>query len=171
VRHIVEEGLTETVIVDGAINRITQAAAVDRARFVYTLRVDGSSLNKSLSQVRRMAALTGLPVASNPDGSAGGLSSLFFLDGALTAETAARLPVDARGIVVDDFTKIFLGDQELSAFRRSRTLYVRHSIEFGGFVVMCRGISDNDFLSRLADAAVASLVAFNPYEPWAGRAA
>jgi len=171
VRHIVEEGLTETVIVDGAINRITQAAAVDGARFVYTLRVDGSSLNKSLSQVRRMAALAGLPVASTPDGRAGGLSTLFFLDGALTAETAVRLPVDARGIIVDDFTKIFLGDQELSAFRRNRGLFVRHRIEFGGFVVMCRGMTDGEFKARLADDSIAALVAFNPYEPETGRAA
>jgi len=171
VRHIVEERLTDTVIVDGAINRITQAASVDGAQFVYTLRVDGSSLGKSLAQVRRIAALASLPVVSTPDERAGDLTPPLFLEGALTAETAARLPVEAGVIVVDDFTKVFLGDQELSAFRRSRGLFVRHRIEFGGFVVMCRGITDGEFKARLADDAIAALVAYNPYEPETGRAA
>lgn len=171
VRHIVDEGLTDTVLVDGAINRITQAASVAGARFVYTLRVDGSSLNRSLAQVRRMAALVHLPVITNVEQAMAGSLSPFVLDGALTSETAARLPAEARAVVVDDFTKIFLGDQELSAFRRSRALYVRHHIEFGGFIVMCRGISDGEFKARLADDEIAALVAFNPYEPEMGRVA
>ncbi len=165
VRHIVEEGLTETVIVDGAINRITQAASVAGARFVYTLRVDGSSLNKSLAQVRRIAALVRLPVA------AGIAEAPFALEGALTAETAARLPREARAVSVEDFTKVFLADSELSAFLRERALYVVRRIEFGGFVVMCRGLSDHDFEARLADDSIASLVSYNPYEPGTGSAA
>ncbi len=171
VRHIVEEGLTDTVIVDGAINRITQAASVAGARFVYTLRVDGSSLNRALAQVRRMAALASLPVVPGFKNATAGTSPAFWLDGALTSETAARLPVEARSVVVDDFTKVFLGDQELMAFMRSHELYVRHRIEFGGFVVMCRGMTDSEFKARLADDAIAALVAFNPYEPETGRAA
>jgi len=171
VRHIVEEGLSDTVIVDGAINRITQAASVAGARFVYTIRVDASSLNKSLAQVRRMAVLATLPVITQNEQTTGGTLPHFVLDGALTSETAARLPVEARGVVVDDFTKVFLGDQELSVFRRSRGLYVRQRIEFGGFVVMCRGIPDDEFKARLADDAIAALVAFNPYEPATGRVA
>lgn len=171
VRHIVEEGLTDTVIVDGAINRITQAASVAGARFVYTLRVDGSSLNRSLAQVRRMSMLANLPVAADFEQAINGSMQPFVLEGALTSETAARLPVEVRVVVVDDFTKVFLSDQELSAFRRSRGLYVRYHIEFGGFVVICRGMTDGEFKARLDDDAIADLVVFNPYEPESGRAA
>jgi len=171
VRHIVEEGLTETVIVDGAINRITQAAAVSGARFVYTLRVDASSLDRSVARVRRMAELVRLPVASEMVELPGCPTAPYMLDGALTAETAARLPREARAVIVEDFTKIFLVDSEWSAFLRARALFVARRIEFGGFVVMCRGISNHDFEARLADDSIASLVAYNPYEPEKGRVA
>lgn len=171
VRHIVDEALAGTVFVDGAINRITQAASVAGARFVYTLRVDGSSLGRSLAQVRRIAALVNLPVITNVEQAMAGSLAPVTFDGALTSETAARLPVEARAVAVEDFTKVFLADQELAAFRRGRALYVRRSIEFGGFVVMCRGVSDGEFRERLADDAVSALLAFNPYEPEMGRVA
>jgi len=170
VRRIVD-GYTGTVLVDGAINRITQAASVDGARFVYTLRVDGASLERAASRVRRMAALASLSVAPPSLSSGGDDEERFALDGALTAESLARVPKGAASVVVEDFTKVFLTDSELAAFLRERTLYVGRRIEFGGFVVACRGVSDEEFSARLADDALAALVAFNPYEERAGRAA
>lgn len=169
VRRIVD-GYSGTVLVDGAINRITQAASVDGARFVYALRVDGAGLERAAALVRRMAALASLPVAPARRVDAA-LDGPFALDGALTAETTARVPKGAASVVVEDFTKVFLGDSELAAFLRERTLYVGRRIEFGGFVVACRGVSDEDFSSRLADDALSALVAFNPYEERAGRVA
>ena len=169
VRRILDEGLGETVLVDGAINRVTQAASIEGARFVYALRVDAAGLERSVSRVRRMAALVDLPLAgATADESAPGH---VVMAGALTAKTAARLPAAAESVVVDDFTKVFLSDAELAAFTRGRRLLVARRVEFGGFVVACRGLSDDAFLERLADDSIASMVAFNPYEERPGRAA
>lgn len=162
--RIVEGGLASAVLVDGAINRITQAAALDGARFVYTLRVDPAGLSKSVARVRRMAALLALPERGEDP-----IDEAFVVPGALTAESVARIPRTARSLIVEDCTKVFLSDGELSALQRERPLFVRRRLEFGGFVVVCRGLSDGAFLERLGDEAVASLVAFNPYD--AGRAA
>ncbi|MBU0926353.1 MAG: hypothetical protein KKA67_01255 [Spirochaetes bacterium] len=178
VRRIVDEGLTGTVLVDGAINRITQAASIPGARFVYALRADGAGLERAVARVRRMATLARLPVADPPLDCAGGSGAglggdagQYALEGALTAETAARLPRWASSVIVEDFTKVFLSDQELSAFMRGRELLVARRIEFGGFVVACRGVSDAEFASRLADDSIAALVSYNPYEVAEGRAA
>lgn len=172
IRSIVD-GYSGTVLVDGAINRITQAASVGGARFVYTLRVDGGNLEKAAARVRRIAALASLPVAPRVDAARddAARAEAFTFDGALTAATMARIPKGAKAVVVEDFTKVFIGDSELSAFLRERTLYVGRRIEFGGFVVACRGVSDDDFSSRLADDALVALVAYNPYEVREGRAA
>ncbi|HRW24788.1 MAG TPA: hypothetical protein P5298_10290 [Spirochaetia bacterium] len=173
VRRILDDGLADTVLVDGAINRVTQAASIDGARFVYAVRVDAAGLDRSVSRVRRMAALAGLPLASAdaPAGGGEGACGSVAVSGALTAETAARLPPSAEEVVVDDFTKVFLSDAELAAFTRGRRLLVARRVEFGGFVVACRGLSDDAFLERLADDSIAAAVAFNPYEERPGRAA
>ncbi|PKL08093.1 MAG: hypothetical protein CVV51_10735 [Spirochaetae bacterium HGW-Spirochaetae-7] len=168
IRRIVDEGLTDTVLVDGAINRMTQVASIANARFVYAIRVDGAGLGRAISRVRRLATLVRLPLAgdSQVDDAAS-----FVLEGALTTETAARLPPEARSVIVDDLTKVFLGEAELAAFVRDRQLYVSWRIEFGGFIVACRGIADAAFNARLGDDSVSALVAFNPYEEPAWSAA
>jgi hypothetical protein len=164
---LVEGGLAETVLVDGAINRITQAASRSAARFVYVLRVDRAGLRRAVERVRRIGALMALPMAL--DGSHVG--DPLHVDGALTSETAARIPMAVKSVVVDDFTKIFLDCQELAAFTRERSLSVARQIDFAGFVVSCRGLSDEEFLRSLDDQELAAQVCFNPYQAVPGRAA
>lgn len=169
IHRIVKEGISDTVLVDGAINRITQAASIDGSRFVYALRVDGANLERSLARVRRMYTLVGLPLASEVG--VAGMPEPYRLHDALTAESVARLPKNTPIVMVDDFTKIFLGDSELASFMSERDLYVKRRIAFGGFVVMCRGLKDDEFEKRLADEAIAAMVTYNPYEAKVERAA
>jgi hypothetical protein len=82
----------------------------------------------------------------------------------LTASVAEALPREARVVVVEDFTKVFLDDRSLSAFLRDRVLAVRARIEFAGFVVALRELSRGRFSAALADPGIESLVEYNPYE-------
>jgi len=177
--RIVEAGYSSAVLVDGAINRITQVAALPGTRFVYALRVDQASAVRAIARIRRMASLLALPAwqgetpVTRWDSSLQGRKEAdhtgFLVEGALTSESSARVPQEAKRLIVEDCTKVFLSDGELAAFLRDRTLYVRRRLEFSGFVVVCRGLSDEAFLGRLGDDELASLIAFNPYEE--GRAA
>lgn len=161
------EGWARTVLVDGAINRVTQVAIWPGARFVFTVRADPSTLDKSARQVRRLARLASLPVMPERFGSGEGES---VLDGPLTASSAAALPKSARAVAVADFTKVFLDDAELRSFLGQRSLFVRSPSECAGIVAVLRGVSRASFLDRL-DAATSALVSFNPYELIPGEAA
>ena len=156
---LVAGGLADSVLVDGAINRITQAASRTAARFVYVLRVDRAGLHRAVDRVRRIGALIALPLVS------GGTQdkNTLRIEGALTAETAARIPPKTQLVVVDDFTKIFLTLSELTAFTREHGLAVTRQICFAGFVVTCRGLSDEEFIRSLNDTELSALVCFNSY--------
>jgi len=162
-----DEGAARTVLVDGAINRITQVASWPGARFVFVLRADAAGLDRAARQARRLSILASLPSAPAVFGAGEGEVRL---SGPLTAATAAALPGSVRGVSVDDFTKIFLDDGELRSFLSGRALFVDTSIECGGIVAVLRGVSRNAFLSRL-DEGTASRVVFNPYEILPGEAA
>lgn len=169
---LVGGGLADTVLVDGAINRITQAASRNSSRFVYVLRVDRAGLRRAVDRVRRIGALMALPMVQPElglDESQPG--SPVHIDGALTSETAARIPVAVRSVVVDDFTKVFLDRPELAAFTRERSLFVARQIGFAGFVVSCRGLPNEEFLRSLDDQELAAQVCFNPYQAVPGRVA
>lgn len=161
------EGWARTVLVDGAINRVTQVAVWPGARFVFTVRADPSTLDRSARQVRRLARLASLPVTPERFGSGEGEA---VLDGPLTASSAAALPKSARAVAVADFTKVFLDDAELKSFLGQRSLFVRSPSECAGIVAVLRGVSRASFLGKL-DAATSALVSFNPYELIPGEAA
>lgn len=176
--RIHDEGWARTVLVDGAINRITQVAAFGGARFVFSVRVSPSDLERQARRLRLVSTLLGLPPfvdgdGQRGDGRAGGAGgdhatgglpgSAYFLDGPLTRESAERVPREAATVVVEDFTKVFLDGQELAAFRRGRTLAVRNKVDFGGFIVVLRDLGEEAFRLAVADEAVMGQVSFNPY--------
>lgn len=170
VERIRSEGWARTILVDGSINRITQAASFAGARFLFSLRVSESSLERDVERICRLYRLSSLRALS-------GLSEeeaegAYRVIGALTQETAGLVPEASRSVVVDDFTKVFLRASELRAFLRGHELYVKTPIEFGGFVVILREIPASRFLEALAASASAArldakvllgLVGFNPY--------
>jgi len=188
VSRIRDEGWARTVLVDGAINRITQVAAFGGARFVFSIRVSPADLEKQARRLRLVSALLGLPPLGAPfagaSAEAGTVASaglgpraagfpepIHFLDGPLTRESAERVPREAATVVVEDFTKIFLDGQDLAAFRRGKTLAVRNKVDFGGFVVVLRDLGEEAFRRAVADEAVMAQVSFNPYACEAGGAA
>ncbi len=154
-----DEDAADTVFVDGAINRVTQVASWPGARFVYVLRAGRAELDKAASRIALVARLARLQRLSETE-----RAEACFVDGPLTAETAARVPADARVVAVRDFTKVFLDARGLAAFDSGGRLRVEAAPEFGGFVVTLRGLSRDRFLDALPDPSLAALVAFNPYE-------
>ncbi len=156
------ENLADTVLIDGAINRITQVSGIPGSSFVYVLRIDRVNQGKSMERMQRIAALAGLPVyGGHGDGKKSG--SVAFVEGALTAQTLAAVPPSADAIVIDDFTKVFLEAGELNALLRSKRVLVRTPIDFRGFAISCRGLDDGEFLRMLPGETMAGKTIQNLY--------
>jgi hypothetical protein len=166
ISRIREEAWAGTVLVDGAINRITQVAAFGGARFMFSLRASPADLERQARRVRHVAALQRLPSLSGL--AAGPVEPVFELEGPLTQESAGRIPAGTATVVVEDFTKVFLDGQGLGAFLRDRALVLREKADFGGFIVVLRDLSREAFRKALADEEAFRLVGFNPYEASAG---
>jgi len=197
--RVLEEGWARSVLVDGAINRITQVSAFSGARFLFALRASPPDLERQVRRMRLLRRLAELPQAagaSRADAAAANVAAAadvaapadqpaqadaaaeaaglpvpaFALRGPLTAETLRLVPEAARTLIVEDFTKVFLDGPALEALLRSRSLAVESGIEFGGFVVILRDLSRERFRAALADPSLEALVAYNPYETEAASA-
>jgi hypothetical protein len=156
---MMREAGARSVLVDGAMNRITQVSAFPGARFYFVLRVDPASVGRQLRAMRRLAALASLPVEAE----AGLPAPVARIEGPLTSAVLARVPAGARSVVVEDFTKVFLDWPELSSLMRSRELAARVGSSFGGFVVWLRDMARSDFSRALGDPGLEAMVAFGPY--------
>lgn len=156
---MMREAGARSVLVDGAMNRITQASAFAGARFYFVLRVEPATAERQERAMRRLAALASLPL----EGEVELPGPVARIEGPLTGSVLSGIPGDARSVVVEDFTKVFLDWGELSVLARSRVLAARSGPAFGGFVVSLRDMSREDFLRALDDPALEAMTAFDPY--------
>lgn len=147
------EGWVKSVLVDGAVNRITQVSALGDVRFAFTVRADRSNLARVSARVRAMAALSALPAGD--DGHR--------IDGPLTSEALRQLPEGVSALSIEDFTKIFLEPAELFRMLERYRLQVRRAIQLIGFAVTLRDVTRGAFLNAVG-AELEPQLLFNPYE-------
>ncbi|MDA8427165.1 MAG: hypothetical protein M0Z80_13640, partial [Treponema sp.] len=101
VDRIRSERWARTILVDGALNRITQASVFPGAGFLFVLRLSPGDLDRGLRALRRIHRLVTLPVAAAPadlrgarapeTARAAGLSGPFSIEEGRAAAGAAGL--------------------------------------------------------------------------------
>ena len=154
VARVREEGWAQSVLVDGAVNRITQVAALGQLQFAFTVRVDPSTLDRAVARIRSLHALAALPE---------GLDADQHLAGPITPAALLALPEGTSSFSAEDFTKFFLEPQDLHRALGRYRCVVRRRLDLLCFAVILRGVDRAGFLSALGPEAAAS-VFFNPFE-------
>lgn len=159
IARVRQEGWASSVLVDGAVNRITQVSALGDVRFAFTMRADRSNLARVSAKVRAMAALSSLPAGDEGHR----------IEGPLTMETLKQLPRETSVLSVEDFTKVFLEPTELFRTLERYRLQVRRAIELLCFAVTLRDVTREAFLQAVGPEVEPRLL-FNPYETLSGEA-
>ncbi|MDA8131896.1 MAG: hypothetical protein M0011_10385, partial [Elusimicrobia bacterium] len=150
-----------TIFVDGAVDRITQVAAAGRACFVYVARVEPENLDSGAAALRLLWDASSVPLCRSGEKLQ---EPVMIIDGALTP---GRLPgKEARKgtLVLEDFTKVFLGWQQWAELRARFELRFSYRPEPAAFVVNLFNVSRADFEKKLAAPALAGRLVYNPYK-------
>lgn len=111
----------QTCLVDGAVNRVTQAASHGDAGFVFVAKVRRPSLNSDLDAIRLMLDYDTVPRH-------GGGEKVYLVPGALTESRAAAIPKEAETVVLEDFTKNFLPFHAWARLRRQRRVEFKNTV-------------------------------------------
>lgn len=150
-----------TVFVDGAVDRVTQAASVKKAAFVYVARVEPENLDSSAAAIKLVWAAASVPLCRAGEKLP---EPVFVIDGALTPGRVPGKEVKKGTLVVEDFTKIFLNWQQWTELRGRFSLRFGAKPELAAFVVNLRDVSRADFERKLGQQALAERIEYNPYE-------
>ena len=167
VRIAREEAGARSVLVDGAFNRLTQVARIPEARFYSSVRMDAAGLAQAARGMRVLARLALLPRWSREgrgDGEYSIPNNSISVSGPLTGSVLAGLPAGGGAIIVEDFTKVFLDEAELSAVLRNRDLLVERRVDFGGFVLVLHGLETPRVIEALGPDFPEGLLIENPYD-------
>lgn len=148
-----------TVFIDGAVDRITQAAESERAAFVYVARVEPENLDSSAAAMKLLWAASSAPLWKQGENVPG---KLLILEGALTP---GKLPAkgETGAMIVDDPTKVFLSWAEWQALNARFKVYFRRKPDLAAFIVNLYNISRADFEKKLSQPALARRIVYNPY--------
>ena len=157
IQQIRQEGWAASVLVDGAVNRITQVAALGDLGFAFTARIDRGNLARAAARIRSLALLAALPVEPEPS------PDVLRIEGPLLVGHLAEFPEGTRRISVEDFTKVFLEPQEFQRALSRLEIGVRRGFRLLCFAVTLRNLSRSEFLQAVGEDLEGSIL-FNPLE-------
>ena len=155
IQRVRTEGWAHSLLVDGAVNRLTQVAALGEVGFVFTARVEAANLARIVPRLRTLALLDRLPWEPEPEG--------LRWEGPLSSSGLSTLPEGLDSLSIEDLTKVFLELQELGRLQGRMRLSVRHRLPLRAFVIALRGLERRAFLEALGPEA-APRVVFHPCE-------
>ena len=151
----------KTVLVDGAINRITQVSAFKKAGFIYVLKVMRSNLGSALEKIKTLSLLKDIPQADEKNIENSGS---FVFKGALTSSKLNQIPPQFNNLILEDFTRIFLKYSELKALNKKRKIFFSEAFNFHFFLINLYDVKKDDFTALLAQNNLSVKVVFNPYQ-------
>lgn len=160
ISYVKENEGRKTILIDGAVNRVTQVASGIDAGFVFVVKISGRNLKSGLEKIKRLSILEKIPKFSHGDFSGG----TWFHKGALTEISLLDLKDDIENIVTDDFTKVFLPFNVLKHLRGEKKLFFRDVFELLHVVVNLADIEREEFLENLSEDTICKKIIFNPYQ-------
>jgi len=150
-----------TVLVDGAVDRITQVAAGGKAAFVYVARVEPENLDSSAAAIKLLWSASTVPLCRAGEKLP---EPVLIIDGALTPGRLPAKDVKRGTLVIEDLTKIFLSWQQWQELRARFELRCGARPDLAAFVINLANVSRAEFEKRLASPALAERLIYNPYE-------
>ncbi len=141
-----------TILVDGAVNRITQVSALGDVQFVFTARVDPTNLTRVSDRLRALVALADLPVVPDPG------PDIHRWEGPLTEVSLDRLPRELEALSLEDFTKVFLDPTSVLRFLERVPCSVRRAFPLRGISVALRNLRPEALIRAIGSDVAARLI-------------
>jgi hypothetical protein len=146
-----------TVFVDGAVDRLTQAAEGRSPALVHVARVEPDNIDSAAAALKLLYAACSAPLWK--EGSAG---EAHFVTGALTASKLP--PKTARGaLVAEDPTKVFLSWPDWQALNARLEVRFLRRPDLAAIIVNLYNISRADFEKKVSNPALLRRAVYNPY--------
>jgi hypothetical protein len=160
IEFIKESAEIGTILIDGAVNRITQISSSKGSGFYYVSKIAPENYKSALERIRVVARLNEQKSSYFKLGQ----NDVYYHSGAFTEKTMKNLDDSYEAIVLDDFTKVFLSYSELQHLLKNFKLFFLNTIVLEAFVFNLYNIDRLDFLKELEMAGIKFPCIFNPYE-------
>ena len=171
-----EKHKAATILVDGAVDRITQAASHRKAHLVHVAKVEPENLQSALDTMKLIYSASKIPQYSACAG-AYDCERLFpaegpailrqgdraLVRGAVTRTKLAGLLKTDKEVIFEDLTKLFITYAEWAGLEKKHSVYFALKLDLSVFIVNLYNVSKDDFLRKLDNPELETRLLFNPY--------
>jgi len=152
--YVQNETEADALLVDGAVNRLSQVSSKQSAGFVMVMKVTASNLVQAAEQIRLLYLLNDLPSCSDADSMP--------ITGALTESRLEDIPEDCKSITILDFTRIFLSYRQTQSLCDKYSVSIRNKFILRYFIVNLFDVDEAAF-AKMLDDHIGQHVVFNPF--------
>lgn len=150
-----------SILVDGAVNRVTQIAAASDAGFVDVIKLNPSTREAAEERLRFLSIASEISLVPREFENALPHGWIEF-QGAVTESRLAGVQKDCAGIVVPHLAALFAPSKTLSRFQQR--LFVRKRFEIHAVIVNGWDVDEIAFVRKCSSLALHSRIWINPYK-------
>jgi len=152
--YVQNETQADALLVDGAVNRLSQVSSNQSAGFVMVMKVTASNLVRAAEQIRLLYLLSNLPSCSDHDSMP--------ITGALTESRLEAIPADCKAISILDFTRVFLSYRQMQSLCDKYSVSVKNKFILRYFIVNLFDVARAAF-AKMLDEHIGQHVVYNPF--------
>ena len=152
--YVQNETQADALLVDGAVNRLSQVSSNQSAGFVMVMKVTASNLVRAAEQIRLISLLNNLPPCGDADSMP--------ITGALTESRLEAIPADCKAISILDFTRVFLSYRQMQSLCDKYSVSVKNKFILRYFVVNLFDVARAAF-AKMLDEHIGQHVVYNPF--------
>ncbi len=160
IKYIRENENYGTILIDGAVNRITQIVSGVDADFIFVAKISRQNIKSGMDKIRKLSIMEKIPGYNGDEN----FSDVWFHKGALTENSIQKIPKNKKTVVIEDFTKIFLPLSRLKSFQKRKRLFFKDIFKLIFIVVNLMDIEKKEFMETLDDKDIFDKIVFNPYK-------
>jgi hypothetical protein len=156
-----QKNLVNSILIDGAVGRITHVGALPDSQFLYCARADAANFKRVAENIELISALSSLP--TDDDGHREDSADIkLYIEGPLTVPILEAIPEKIKQITIESLSDCFLDAASFKRASRRLSISVRRHRPLLGFVVALRNVKRETFLDAVPSAS--SKIIFNPFE-------
>ncbi|MDR0498185.1 MAG: hypothetical protein LBH03_00430 [Holophagales bacterium] len=156
-----QKNLVNSILIDGAVGRVTHVSALPDSQFLYCAQADAANFRRVAENIELISALSNLPL--DADGYRTDITDgKLHIEGPLTAPMLETIPKEITQISIETFSDCFLDAATFKRASRHLTISLRRHIPLLGFVIALRNVKREIFLDTVPSAS--SRIIFNPFE-------
>lgn len=149
------QNYVEAVLVDGAVDRITQVA-VSAGNVYFVFRITLHNLRESVEKIKLLYSIFNYKKCNLNKA-----KNIFYLDGALTLSKIAEIPDKTDILLIEDFTKVFLNLSQWNNLVKRYNVCFNKYYNLRGFVLNLYDLSEKEFEKNFVNEK--KFFIYNPY--------